>query len=233
MRGCAASLLALWLAAPPPAAADSASDAQACAERAVEAVQQRYRRLADLRARFEQTTRAVALGSAAAATQRASGRVWFAKPGKMRWSYEEPEPSLMVSDGRTLWLYDPTLGEAQRLPVGEGALSGAAIQFLLGEGDIHAAFEVRPEACDEASASLTLVPREPASYERLGIRADPRTGDVLETRIVDLLGNATEVRFSELEANRDPPADVFTFEVPEGVRVIDLAPPTEEGGGPG
>ena len=37
-----------------------------------------------------------------------------------------------------------------------------------------------------------------------------------------MLGNATEVRFSGIEVNLDPPAGVFSFEAPDGVRVIDL-----------
>jgi outer membrane lipoprotein-sorting protein len=34
------------------------------------------------------------------------------------------------------------------------------------------------------------------------------------------------VDFSELEVNLDPPAEVFRFDPPEGVRIIDLAPPS-------
>ena len=48
---------------------------------------------------------------APARPRRRAGAVEFAKPGKMRWSYEAPEPSLVVSDGETLWIYDPTRDE--------------------------------------------------------------------------------------------------------------------------
>jgi outer membrane lipoprotein carrier protein len=148
----------------------------------------------------------------------------FAKPGKMRWTYEEPEPSEVISDGRTLWLYDPAHSEVQRLPVGDGYMSGAAIQFLLGEGDMTREFRIREKACGTEAAELELLPREPASYERLEVVANPATGDLVRTRIVDLLGNVTEVAFFELEVDRDPPAQTFTFEAPEGVRTLDFAP---------
>jgi outer membrane lipoprotein carrier protein len=220
----ALAALVVGLALAASASADGAAAPAACVDGAIEALERRYGALSDLHARFEQTTRSVALGASAGATQSASGSVWFAKPGRMRWAYDEPEPSLVVSDGETLWIYDPREREVQRLPVGEGFLSGAAIQFLLGEGEIRRSFRVEAEACDATAAQLTLLPREPASYERLGIRADPRSGDVLETRIVDLLGNETRVRFSGIEANRKPSAGVFQFEVPEGVRVIEVAP---------
>jgi outer membrane lipoprotein carrier protein len=213
-------------AATPTPGAESADESapteapDACATRTAALIQRRYENVRDLRARFEQTTRPA--GAAAATTSR--GTVVLAKPGKMRWSYEAPEPSLVVSDGTTLWVYDPAFREAQRLPVSEGYLSGAAIQFLLGEGDIFRAFRVEAVACEEKRAELELVPREPSSYEKIGVVVDPATGDLTRTRLVDLLGTAIEVELSELEVNQSPPASLFRFEAPEGVRVMDLQP---------
>ena len=148
----------------------------------------------------------------------------IAKPGRMRWTYEAPEPSLVVSDGVTLWIYDPAFKEAQRLPVSQGYLSGAAIQFLLGEGDIFRDFHVAAIACGEASAELELVPREPATYEKIAVKVDAASGDITGTRLVDLLGTVIEVELSELRINQSPPASLFRFEPPQGVRVTDLQP---------
>jgi outer membrane lipoprotein-sorting protein len=33
------------------------------------------------------------------------------------------------------------------------------------------------------------------------------------------------VSFQEVQVNTDPPASLFAFEAPEGVRVIELSPP--------
>jgi len=210
-----------------PAAASEAA-LEPCARAALSAVQRRYESLRDLQAEFVQETRSVTLGSASGATSSARGTVTFAKPGKMRWSYEKPEPSLVVSDGRTLWLYDPGRAEAQRLPVTGEFLSGAAIQFLLGDGDLLAAFEVTSAACGDEGVSLDLVPREPTTYEKLRILADPASGDILETEMADLLGNVTRVGFSRIQANRDPGDATFRFDPPEGVDVIDIeAPPAQ------
>lgn len=192
----------------------------ACATRTAERIQRRYEKVRDLRARFEQTTRPA--GGGASTTSR--GTVVLAKPGKMRWSYEAPEPSLVVSDGTTLWVYDPAFGEAQRLPVGEGYLSGAALQFLLGEGDIFRAFHVKALVCEEGRAELELVPREPATFEKIGVAVDPATGDLTRTRLVDLIGTEIEVALFELAVNQSPPDRLFRFEAPEGVRVMDLQP---------
>ena len=200
--------------------------AESCLERAITAVQRRYESIRDLSSRFTQTTHSVVLGgSTSALATSAAGTVVFAKPGKMRWSYEQPEPSLVVSDGETLWLYDPAHREAQRLRVGGSEyLSGAAIQFLLGEGDIRSEFRVTAQSCAAGDARLELVPIRAASYEKLRIRTDPRTGEIVETTVIDLLGNVTEVAFADIRTNVDPPHDTFRFEPPDGVRVIELGP---------
>jgi outer membrane lipoprotein carrier protein len=204
----------------------AAPSEEACRQRAIQTVQRRYEGIRDLRARFVQTTQGAAIDQRAAVPSVSRGSVVVAKPSRMRWSYEAPEPSLVVSDGKTLWIYDPGFREVQRAPVDGGFFSAAALQFLLGRGDMEREFDVRLISCEPASVELELTPRAPSSYEKLRIVADPRTGNVSRTRIDDLLGNSTTVDFSELEVNLDPPAEVFRFDPPEGVRIIDLATPS-------
>jgi outer membrane lipoprotein carrier protein len=201
----------------PPAEPDG------CAERAARALQRRYESVRDLGARFDQTSRSVALGRPGS-DAKSSGSVVFAKPGRMRWTYEEPEPSLVVSDGRSLWIYDPANREVQRMVVSGEYLSGAAVSFLLGDGELLRDFEVRALECADSSVLLDLVPRQPASYERLRARTDPRSGELLETTVVDLLGNATTVALRDVRVNRDPDPALFRFEAPPGVRVIEVTP---------
>lgn len=195
-----------------------------CAEEIARRVQRRYESVERLEARFEQRMRSVAFGSSSMGSAPTRGHVAFSKPGRMRWAYEEPEPSLVVSDGSTLWIYDPAAGEAQSMPVDEGYLSGAAFQFLLGEGDILASFDVGAVDCEAPVVRLVLRPSEPSTYQLLEIRTDPATGDVHGTAVEDLFGNRTEVDFLELKTNPDLAAGLFSFVPPEGVRVEALQP---------
>lgn len=217
--------------APEPAAAvlvvaeaDPPAPAASCLDVAIDAIQTRYEKVEDLEARFVQTSRPAHLGSIAPDPVVSQGSVVVAKPGKMRWNYETPEQSLVVSDGESLWIYDPGFGEAQKIPVTEGYLSGAAVQFLLGEGNMRRDFDITVVSCDEERAELALVPKEPASYAKLRVVTNPRSGDLSGTVVEDLLGNVTEVEFQDLRVNRKPAASTFTFTAPDGVKVIELAP---------
>jgi outer membrane lipoprotein carrier protein len=193
-------------------------------EQTARKIQARYEAVRDLRADFEQTnTSATFEGEALMSSAPRKGKVVFAKPGKMRWTYAAPEASVVVSDGKTLWIHDLDAKTVTRLAVTEGYLSGAALQFLLGDGKILEAFEVGVVECDAKQVTLDLLPREDASYERLGLVADRATGSIVATSVTDLFGNQTRIRFERLEENRNPAAETFVLTIPAGVEVIDYA----------
>ncbi len=218
------ALTASLLLALPAAAGAPDESVSECAARAVAALQARYEKVEDLSADFVQESRAVVLGGAGLAAS-SHGRVVFAKPGRMRWSYLGPEESLLVSYGEWIWIFDPAAGEAQKLPVTQGALSGAGVQFLLGEGDLLAEFAVAELACGADEVRLELLPRVPAAYEKLRIVVEMASGQMRETEVTDLFGNVTSVRFENIRVNTEPGPEVFRFEPPEGVEVIELERP--------
>ncbi len=199
-----------------------------CAEQIAAQVQARYDKVHNIRSRFRQVTRSALLGNASLGDDAPStGRVQLAKPGKMRWAYEEPQESLVVSNGEVVWIYDPAAREAQRLPVLEGYLTGAALEFLLGSGKLLESFHVSSKTCEvdaNGTVELDLVPREPASYERMGMRIELKTGQMVATSLLDIFGNQTLISFSEIEANVEMSDTDFVFSAPEGVSVVELVP---------
>jgi len=193
-----------------------------CAAKLADRVQAHYETVRDLRADFRQRTERVGMGSGGLSALEASGEVTIAKPGRMRWRYEKPEPSEVVSDGSGVWIYDPLAGEAQHFALGREFLSGAALEFLLGDGKLAEAFRVRATDCGEAAPALELWPREPTSYERVNLRVDPHSGVVRETTVFDLLGNRTHLRLENVRFNQDPDPGLFEFRPPPGTRVLEM-----------
>ncbi len=194
-----------------------------CVLESVEKIQGFYDSVTDLEGRFVQSTEAVGIGASLAGEEsQATGRVVLAKPGRMRWEYEAPEPSLVISNGKSLWIYDPSAGEAQHLAVTEEYLSGAALQFLMGGGVLLEEYDVRQERCAPDQVDLILLPKRPATYESLRLRANRETGQIIETVLVDLLGNTTRLSLQGMQTNRSPEDSRFVFVAPPGVRVLDL-----------
>jgi len=193
-------------------------------EESLARVQARYDSIRDLEASFEQTTEAMLLsGTGVVGAEASRGKVLLVKPGRMRWSYQEPEPSLVVSNGETLWIYDPSAGQVTRAKIGGGYLAGAALQFLFGSGQLSEVFSATLLGCGPAGVEIDLVPLEAASYERLSLTASPKDGLIQETSIVDLFGNRTTIRFSEIVLNESPSLDLFEFEPPPGTELLDMS----------
>lgn len=193
-------------------------------EKTAALIQSRYEGIRDIHANFDQSNlSATFAGQPLMTPEPKHGSVVFAKPGKMRWTYLAPEPSVVVSDGQILWIYDIAAESITRFAVTAGFLSGAALQFLLGDGQILESFDVQASACEENRISLDLIPKAEATYVRLGLVADRNSGDVVATSVVDLFGNVTKIGFREIEINLDPPAKTFELKIPDGVEVIDYA----------
>jgi outer membrane lipoprotein carrier protein len=105
--------------------------------------------------------------------------------------------------------------------VTEGLLEGAAVQFLIGRGEILRQFDVSGGPCDESPQRLHLVPREPASYSRLELRVDASSGEIIESSIFDLFGNVTRVRYREIRTDVPLAPETFRFTPPPGVRILE------------
>ena len=193
------------------------------ADAALDRMQSRYHEIQDLSAVFTQTSESVVLaGSLPQEALKSAGNVVLAKPGRMRWSYEEPDPSLVVSNGEVLWIYDVAAKQVTRASVGRGYLAGAALQFLLGEAPLRDLFEAEETACSSDGVELELSPKNPASYEKIRATVDTRSGLVSETSVYDLFGNRTTLRFREIELNQSPDDSVFVFRKPDDVELIDM-----------
>lgn len=209
--------------ADPPS--EAPPEASACDDVAhsVARIQERYDGIRDLSADFEQVSQTVVMGGGASLEPTAThGKVVLAKPGRMLWSYLEPEPSFVISNGDVVWIYDVEGRQVTRVPVDRGYLAGAALQFLLGQGRLAETFRIEVTRCEGGDIGLELVPRAPASYERLTLTSEAATGLVTETSIVDLFGNRTSLRFSNIRVNGSPDPSVFEFTVPKGVELLEM-----------
>jgi len=68
--------------------------------------------------------------------RKAEGTVSYKRPGKMRWLYAPPEEQLLVTNGDTLWLFDPLLENVTVQKLAK-LTDGTALSFLLGLGDLN------------------------------------------------------------------------------------------------
>src|SRR3989449_985266 len=208
--------LVLTLAAGGPALAQTLDDI-------VRDVEASYARMTDLRAEFTQS----AFNKSLNQTIPARGTVYLKKGGKLRWEYTEPTPQEIVSDGKKLWVYTPTLNQAN---VGDApeAQAGPAGSFLAGLGRLRSEFNVRflnptQPKDTEGNWALDLAPKQPLpTMTRLILSIDPKSWEIRKAVVHDQFENTVTMRFSKMVVNSGLPERTFTFVAPKGVVIVPL-----------
>jgi len=182
-----------------------------------------YGRINDLKAEFSQN----AFNKSLNQTIPATGAVYLKKGGKLRWEYTQPTPQEIVSDGKTLWVYTPTLNQVNVAPAPE-ALAGPAGSFLIGLGKLREHFGVRfmnpaqPRDGD-GNVVLDLAPKQPLpTLARLILSIDPRSWEVRKAVVYDQFENTVTMRFTKMTLNSGLADSLFTFTAPKGVATVPL-----------
>jgi outer membrane lipoprotein carrier protein len=180
-----------------------------------------YGRMTDLRADFTQ----VAFNKSLNQSIPAKGTVYLKKGGKLRWEFTEPTPQEIVSDGKKLWVYTPTLNQANVAEAPE-ALAGPAGSFLAGLGKLRSEFQVRflnpaqPKDTD-GNWALDLTPKQPLpTLSRLILALDPKSWEIKKAVVHDQFENTVTMRFTKMAVNSGLPDRTFTFVAPKGVVIV-------------
>jgi outer membrane lipoprotein carrier protein len=180
-----------------------------------------YGRMTDLRADFTQ----VAFNKSLNQSIPAKGTVYLKKGGKLRWEFTEPTPQEIVSDGKKLWVYTPTLNQANVAEAPE-ALAGPAGSFLAGLGKLRTEFQVRflnpaqPKDTD-GNWALDLTPKQPLpTLSRLILALDPKSWEIKKAVVHDQFENTVTMRFTKMVVNSGLPDRTFTFVAPKGVVIV-------------
>ena len=187
--------------------------------RDIQRVERYVERLSTLRAEFRQEI----LDAAGAVREQADGTLLLEKPGRFRWEYRHPSEQLLVSDGKTVWLYDADLEQVTVRSLGD-SLSTTPAMLLSGRGGVDESFIASDGGQADGLDWVELAPRlEETDFRR--IRLGFRGSELARMDLVDRLGQTTRIDFVAVERNPRLPADSFTFVPPPGVDVVGTAAP--------
>jgi len=192
-------------------------------------IQEQYEKHADFKADFGQEALIKSLGK----KQQAEGVVYFKKPGKMHWMYNKPTKQQIISDGKTLWNYQPENKQVIVSRVAQAFQSKTPSTFLAGLGNLKKDFQARflQDPAPGAGYSLELTPLEAqGGVEKLFLVADPKNFNILQAKIQDAMGNTTQITFSKIAFNNNLADSLFTFTPPKGVEVFTMPGASPAGG---
>lgn len=199
------------------------------ASTAVQNVQKFYANIHQATAQFRQSVKNATFGT----TKDSDGKVWLAKPGKMRWDYYEKTKGAVtvkksfISDGKTLYVVEHDNKQVIKKDLKQD-LMPVAVSFLYGTGDLQKEFNAALDSSGsygtKGDVVLKLTPKQPsAQYKNLYLVADGKDFHVKESIIIDSSNNVNHFRFFQPDWTTPVKDSYFQF-TPKAVptyRVID------------
>jgi len=223
------TLACLAMAVPAAAAQGGrAADASELAAR----IQKRYQGVKSLAADYTRASRFVALGAQGSREVRASGRLLWARPVKLRLEQDSPRRELIIAGGGVAWWVRPQRKRADLYPLDR--FTGGLVSLLDALGGLSRLdrdFKVSlaaPEMAAEAPAGSLVLSLEPryqrADLKRLVLWLGPRDLLLRGFAIYNLVGDVTIYRLERVRINVPAPAGDFAYQPPVDYRVADHRP---------
>jgi outer membrane lipoprotein carrier protein len=157
------------------------------------------------------------------------GVIQIKRGGFLKWETEEPNHSLVVSDGKYIWLVDYMAGEEEKPNIIKAAnpkksQPHAVVALLLGQGRMSDDFKVVGEKkVDSSLVQLELKPKhdlDQVHWLKLTINKDKN--EIEKTSFEDAVGNITELSFNKIEFDSEIDSKVFKFVPPKGADITVL-----------
>lgn len=208
-------ILAVFILAIPQGRADGADPGESLVSGFVKDV-------ITLEARFEQAL----IDAEGEVVERSTGTLEIERPGKFRWSYEDPYEQWLVADGRNIWSYDLDLMQVTVKPQAD-ALANTPALLLGGDEDALSQFRFDGSSVEEGTTWVRMIPVDTSSgFERMELGFE--AGSLTRMVFFDNLEQTTFVALYDVRSNEPIEADRFVFEVPEDADLVGTpAPPVQ------
>lgn len=149
-----------------------------------------------------------------------AGEFAFQRPDRFRWHYKQPWPQLLVSDGETMWSWDPDLNQATR-QTAHSALAATPAAVLADSAALHENFTLENIAVDGSElAWVRARARQPDSAFAL-VELGLSDNLLRQMRIHDQFGQRSDITLHDIHINPTLPANSFVFSPPPEADIID------------
>lgn len=179
--------------------------APAEAEDSLDAIEAYLNDIESLQGRFVQTT---------SRGGRSEGDFALRRPGRIRFDYDAPEPTLLVADGMNFVIYDRELEQATMVP-----LSRTPLWLLLREDiDLEDGLDILNVQQDEDYLSILLRQSDSPEEGTIELVFQHEPLELVLWEVVDTQGVRTQVALHELDYETRPNPSVFNVQNLPGIR---------------
>jgi len=140
------------------------------------------------------------------------------RPGKFFWKTELPAPQLLVSNQKTIWLYDPDLQTVNERPFSDDLKKTPVLLLSEDVDKLRKNFTINRTQADKTE-KFSIAPKvtEGLFQELLLVFVD---NQLTEFSIRDSLGQLTHFNLTNVKRNQSIDESIFNFVAPAGVDII-------------
>lgn len=150
--------------------------------------------------------------------QTGAGILSISKPNKVRWETKTPDESLIVSDGKTLWVFDPFIEQASAYDL-QNSIANTPILLLTSQSpELWQNYNVNQ--VDDNTFVITSKDNN-SQVKTLELSFAPQSDKLIGFIILDATGQLSKVSLQNVNYSIKPDEQAFKFTLPDGVHLDD------------
>lgn len=150
--------------------------------------------------------------------QEGQGKLAVKKPNLVYWETQQPEESFIVSDGKTLWFYDPFIEQATAYRVDASVANTPILLLTSSDESLWQQYSVSKQSNDNYLIHSNDINSRVKTLE-LSFLAD---SSMLESfSILDSTGQLSFIKLQGVNTTEELTSTLFKFTLPEGVYLDD------------
>lgn len=148
----------------------------------------------------------------------ASGTLAVKKPNLVHWNTAEPDESLIVSDGDTLWYLDPFVEQVSAFHLDKALMNTPILLLTSNEPELWRHYSV---SSMNENTFLIHANDTNSQVKTLELRFKENFNELDSFTILDATGQLSIFKLSKLEQKVSPDSALFNFIIPEGIELDD------------
>jgi outer membrane lipoprotein carrier protein len=150
--------------------------------------------------------------------QNALGTLAVKKPNLVHWNTAEPDKTLIVSDGVTLWFFDPFVEQVSAYLLEKALLNTPILLLTSSDPTLWQHYSV--SSTDENNYLIHAIDNN-AQVKTLELRFKENSHKLDSFTILDATGQLSIFKLSQFDDKHSPDSALFIYEIPEGVQLDD------------
>ncbi len=160
-------------------------------------------------------------------TKESNGSLVLAGNGKFRLEFKDPDKSLMVSDGKNMWVVQYPDLDSEKIQVihskvKEQLKSQVLLSFLMGKEKVEKHFKIMSRNDDDGILTFKLEPKEEGTdLKDIRLEVDSDKKVINKISYKDTLDNETSFKFSNNKFEDEVKTSLFKFKIPKNAEVTE------------